>query len=160
MGQLKVVSKTLTTTSTTYATGKVIGGIQTVTDGVLNSGGVSRLKSITLANQNASTNVAVDIIFFDSLVSCGADTATFAITVAESYSYLGHISLVAGDYTLNSTVSCLANKVLSGDLLLKAANGVSNQYSSTKIYFVVVARASNVIGGVDDVQVKLGLDQE
>ena len=156
---LKVVTKLLVTQATTYATGKVIGGLQTITDGVLNSGGVSRLISLTLANLNASTNVALDIIFFDSAVSCGADAATFAITAAESLSYLGHVSLVAGDYTLNSTVTCLAVKLLNESLLLKAKNSGNNVYSDTNLYFVVVARASNVIASTADVQVKLGFEQ-
>lgn len=145
-----------TVTATTYATGKVIGGIQTIPGAFLHSGSISNLISLALLD-NSNSKQAIDVLFFDSLVSPGADTATFSITAAESKHWLGGISILTTDYISNGSATAIATKLLTG-LMLKAAAGVSNVVSKT-LYMVLVSRGSVVLATTSDIQVKLGLIQ-
>ncbi len=141
-----------------YTTGQVLGQLQKISGAALRSGGAAELISAVLLD-NTNSGVAIDVLFFDAVVSPGADKAALGLSKADCAHWLGTISIATGDYVANGTTSKQATHLVNCGLMLKAADGVNNQKQSDAIWVLLVARGSLTTVAANDLQLKLGLRQ-
>lgn len=111
-------------------------GVPTVVSGVMRStGGQAVLKSLTLVNStNTATGTSYDAWFFKSLPTTVDDNDVFSLSEDQLELALGHIKIVAGDYSPEGTSTGVVACVRNINLMLEAAVG------STDIAVVLVVR--------------------
>jgi len=127
-------SVTPTISTTIYASGDVLGGLQTISNAVRKSGGSGTILSILVLDKTQAQRAAMDLLIFDRSVTVAADNAAVAMSDADMANCLGVISI--GPYNtafpgtpLNS-ISTLINV------------GLPIVCNGADLYFVPVVRAT------------------
>lgn len=133
-----------------YSAGDQVGVPIVITDAVRNHGGQALLKSLSVIDQGNGTGVALDVWFFNSLPTTVADNAAFDMTDTNLKLALGHVKVVAGDYSAQTSGSLAS--VRNIDLLLEAIAG------SRDLYVVCVTRGTPTYTSLDLV-LKIGVEQ-
>ena len=150
-----VISVTATTDAEGIAQNKVVATGIEIPKAVLNQGGCSLLKSITISDAN-NTSLVCDVIFSsvstaitdDEGKAVGEDVADLDDVIASA---LGWVQFVAGDHT--DLIDARLHTKTGIDLAIQAAAG------STSVYMHIINRGSTAtFAAVDDVKVKLGVE--
>jgi len=135
-------SVTPTISTTIYASGDVLGGLQTISNAVRKSGGSGTILSILVLDKTQAQRAAMDLLIFDRSVTVAADNAAVAMSDADMANCLGVISI--GPYNtafpgtpLNS-ISTLINV------------GLPIVCNGADLYFVPVVRATPTYGTTSD----------
>ena len=153
-----VVVKDITPTisnGAAYASGDVIGGLQTITTAARIAGGSGTIVDLIVVDKTQAQRSAMDIVLFDRSVTVAADNSPFACSDADMLFCLGVFSIGAYNTAwpgtpLNSiSTSVLLNKIFS----LAASSG-------TSLFFAIVARGTPTYGSTSDLQFKFIIQQD
>lgn len=143
--QIVTVSPTLSLTA--YAAGDLMGDKNTLTNFLpgSESGTLRGVVVIDAAKQNA----ALDVVFFsaDPAGTTFTDNGAFAPVAADVANAIGHVSIVAGDYSAFS-----ANSVATKAGLALALGGAQTLYAA------LVSRGTPTYVAATDLTVKLIVD--
>ena len=127
-------SVTPTISTTVYASGDVLGGLQTISNAVRKSGGSGTILSILVLDKTQAQRAAIDILVFDRSVTVAADNAPVAMSDADMANCLGVISIgaynTAWPGTPLNSISTLVNV------------GLPIVCNGADLYFVPVVRAT------------------
>ena len=139
--------------ATPYSSGDVIGGLNTITGAVLDTGACAKLDSIVVLDA-ANQKSAIDLVFFGDVPasSFGADNAAYALADGDLLKLIGRYSVAGADYVSSSTTNAEAT-LRNIELDLQA---VAN---SKNLYVVVVSRGTPTYGSATDLTIKLGMEQ-
>ena len=132
-----------------YSSGDQVGVPIEVTGVMLSDGGQALLKSLTVIDK-AAQSLALDVWFFNEEPTTVADNAAFDMTDANLAKALGHVKVVAGDYSAESSgsLACVRNI----DLLLQS---IAKKQS---VWVVVVTRGAPTYASLD-LTLKFGVEQ-
>jgi hypothetical protein len=147
--QVRRVTVTPVTDTAAFATGDQIGTLQTVNE-LLAADGMGSILTMVNITDKAKQSVALDLIFYNLPVTLvGAENAAADVSDAElAASYLGHVNIVAADYTILNANSAatkavripLHNKGRSSD----AVGGVIPRH---RVYMQIVSRGAPTYAG-------------
>lgn len=151
-GQSKIISVNLTTSAGIYAAGDVIDSVKTITNAVQNTEGAAMLHSVVVIDK-ANQKSKIDLLFFDTAPTVGADNAANAISSADLANCLGRISVLDTDYV---TANSNAEATIRGLALI-----LQSLATKKDIYMVAVSRGTPTYASAAvNVVVKLGLIQD
>lgn len=152
------ISTTLTTTSTTYTAGDVLGtastGLLTFSlAGRAQRGGGVVLSVTVVSSILAATPAEMELWLFDATVAAIADSGAWAPTDAEAATCIGIVELASADAyagTVNRTYH---------------VNGLSIPYKTTqtadtKLYGYLVVRNAYTPGAAETLTIRLGVDAD
>ena len=97
-GLTKIVSKTITVSLSAYTSGDVVGGVQTITDGLYGAGGTGILQSVTIIDVDARSAAFTIDIFSQQPQGTYTDNGAYTLVTADSAYLIARVSVVAGDY--------------------------------------------------------------
>jgi hypothetical protein len=138
------VSVTPTVDTSAYASGDRLGSLMTLTAVNPNGDTAPALLSSIVILDMAAQRAAMDILFFHtSPTIASADNAAIDISDANAAYLVGHVSVVAGDYT-NLTANAVAT-VKNLNLHLKVN-------SSGTLYALIVSRGSPTYAAASDLK--------
>jgi hypothetical protein len=126
------VTKTIVTDTNAYSVGDFVGtAVLTLENASQVDGGI--LETITLTDK-AKQSLAIDFLFFATACANSTFTNNGALTIhaTDILQYLGHVSIVAGDYTALVDNSAATKR----DIRLAFSSG------SSSVYCVPVARGT------------------
>jgi hypothetical protein len=86
-------SVTPTISTGIYASGDVLGGLQTISNAVRKAGGSGTILSVLVLDKTQAQRAAMDLLFFDRSVTVAADNAAVAMSDADMANCLGVISI-------------------------------------------------------------------
>lgn len=154
-GSSKLITVNLTTSAGIYAAGDVIDSVKTLTDAVLDPKGTALLHSLVLIDK-INQKVSLDLLFFDTAPTVGADNAAAAITDAHMAYCIGRVSIVNSEYVTVDGSNLNAEVTKTGlALLLQSTAGKKD------LYMVAVSRGTPTYGSAAvNLVVKLGLIQD
>lgn len=139
------------TTATTYASGKVVGGVQTITDGALSQGAGVVLLSLGVFESGANAN-ALTVLIFDTLpTGTYTEGATFTMDAADIAKLVTAVSIASGDYV---TVGGVA--VAQKDL----PPVVARPTADAKLYAMVVSAGSVTLASTTSLSLRMGVLQD
>lgn len=95
--QMRRVRVTPTLDTSAYATGDQVSALQTVNELLSADGMGSRLSLITILDK-AKQKSALDLFFFDRVVTVAADNAAADMTDADMINCMGVVNILATDY--------------------------------------------------------------
>lgn len=129
-GNSALIFKTFILDTAIYASGDVLSDSSTIRDSAntppmreVNRSGV--LQSFMLIDED-DQGMALDVIFFDSNVSLGANNAVVSITDANARHILGIVSVASGDW--NDLGGCRIVTKTNLGMLVKPALGTQDVY--------------------------------
>lgn len=108
-----------------YAAGDVLFDTTILAGIIPVIGGAAELRSVEILDED-DQGIALDLVFFDSLVSLGTINGAPAITDANGRSALGCVSIATGDYI--DLGGCRVATKLNLGLILQAAAASQNLY--------------------------------
>jgi hypothetical protein len=147
----------MTATAASYTTGKVMGVPTKFANISTEPGALGILESLVLVDKE-DVSLGIDIFLFNQLpTSQGADTATFALSAAESVNCLGVVSVASTDYKASSVVGIATKANLQ--LILSPLQQTKASAGGRDIYAVAVARASITFSNVGSLWLRLGIRQ-
>jgi len=129
--RIAVTSAGLTTGTTAYVTGDVLGTLFTLANAARTSGGSGRIRSVVLVDELDITN-AIDVFYFRGSVTFGTDNSAPSISDADA------LQLVA--------VVPLVNMLDLGGVRVNSAHNLSIPYdcdSGTSLYAGLVTRSGH-----------------
>lgn len=92
-----VIDVTPTLDTAIYADGDLLFNPAAITSAACFSGGIVRLESITLLDED-DQGVAMDLLFLDASTSLGTFNAAFAASDTLARAILGRVNIATGDY--------------------------------------------------------------
>lgn len=132
------------TSGLAYASGQAIGS--TITIPRVADFGFGTILNVALIDKSDQKS-AIDILIFNQpLATPATDKTTLSITAADAGNLIGHIPLVAGDYS-DLVASAVATKY---NLWMAAAGGVDNN-----IYVQLVSRGTPTYTSTSALTVKI-----
>lgn len=143
---LDVVTVTLSTDTSAYASGDLLADAQEVASAALVSGGAGELVSLMVLDED-DQGVAFDIYLVTAATSWGTENAAPTITDAIAQTIVGHITVATGDY-----------KDL-GDQRIAFYKNIGLVYEtsgSTSLYVVVVNGSGTPTFAADGLTLKFG----
>lgn len=143
-----VVSPTITAAG--YTTGKALGGRMTIASAVRFTSGPAKLVSIIVADK-AGQKSALDVLLFNQAFTATADTATIAISVADSLNSIGSVNVPAASYIGIGTPAVAT--VSNIQLAVEASGG-------TSLYAQLICRGSPTYTSTSDIQVTFVFERE
>jgi hypothetical protein len=148
--QSKIVSPTITVSTSVYEAGDCVGGKLTLTDAVRASGGSGVLQTITIVD-SSNINPALEIIIFNSNPTAATLTDGSAIAFSTDVSkVIQRIPVYASDYT---TVGGVAIATITPGMIVQAVG-------SANLYAALNAVAAHDFVAATDLQVKFGFLQD
>jgi hypothetical protein len=149
--QLFTITPTLATGSA-YAAGNLMGGKNTLLN-ALPGGGVNGILRGAVLIDKSNQNAPLDLVFFsaDLTGTTFTDKAAFAPVAADLAGFIGHQSIVAGDYA-SDYASFSANSVGTKAGLQTVLMGAAT------LYMAIVCRGTPTYVGATDLTVKLFID--
>ena len=130
-----VISKTVTPTTSgaNYASGDVVGGIQSITTVNYASGRRVALKSVQINDKNGNA-IAMDIYFFKATPSGGTytDNAALAWGTGDSANKVGQLAVAAADWLTDNSQSSVNYSNMDMKLLI----------SSTTLFMLIIPKAA------------------
>lgn len=147
---LQVSTPTISTSA--YASGDAIGGLQSIgaVDGRTDSkSGI--IQSITIADK-AKQSAVIDIVFFNANPSATTVTDNGALTVADAdlLKVVGYAQVTSYASFADNSVGCASNVALPYN--------VNNNQG--KLYFIAVSRGTPTYAATTDIQISIGLLQD
>lgn len=143
------VAVTPTISTSVYASGDVIGGLQTIASAARVSGGSGTILSIIVVDKTQAQRAAMDILFFDRSVTVAADNAAVATSDADMANILGVVSIgpynTAWPGTPQNSVSTLINV------------GLPYVLNGTDLFAVAVVRGTPTYVATSDLEFKYTL---
>jgi hypothetical protein len=133
-----------------YSSGDLVGAPIETGEMMLNDGGQALLTSLTVLDK-AAQGAALDIWFFrEEPTMANADNAAFDLTDANLEKAIGHVKVVAGDYSAGSSgsMACVRNI----NLLLQS---VAKKRS---VWVAVASRGTPTYASLDLI-LKFGVEQ-
>ncbi len=134
------ISVTPTISTSAYASGDCIGGLQTLSNAARISGGSGIIQSILVLDKTQAQRAAMDLLFFDRSVTVAGDNAAVAMSDADMAYCLGVVPIgpynTAWPGTPLNSISTLFNVglpfVLNGaDLFVQAVVRATPTYAAT-----------------------------
>ena len=113
------VQVTPTISTGIYATGDVLGTLQTISGAARFTGGGGFLRALTILDKTQAQRAAIDVLFFDRSVTVAADNAPITMSDADMANCLGFVAIATGDYNTafpGTPLNSVATKVLSTPL--------------------------------------------
>lgn len=135
-----------------YAAGDAIGGLMTFPLAVRMTASSGRISKVVIID-DAAQLAPIDIIFFNQTFTPTADNAPFAPSDADMQNCIGQIQVVAADYSNfvnNSVATCL----------IWNSDGYGFQVAGTSLFAQMVVRATPTYVAVDDLTIKLTIEQD
>ena len=151
---LKQISVNIATTNgAAYALGEQIGVAVKITDASLDSGVPIYIKGVSLINKTSQAT-PIQCMFFNALPTvASADKAPVNIADAELVAkFVGGIEVVAGDWNLLAN-NAICTKVVGAGIV------VAPLAKSKDIWLLLMAKAAFTFGSVQDLVVKLDIEQ-
>jgi|SRR5579872_339991 len=140
------------TSGSAYATGQLLGLVQTFTGVVRNAGLGAVVDTITLYD-NSKQNAAVDVIFFNTatISTTYTDKATLVIAASDVTALAGHVSVLSANYASFSanSIATLTNV----GLRLKPTPGTIG-------YVLLVCRGTPTYANSTDLSLAITLRQD
>lgn len=145
-----LIDVTLVLDTSAYADNDVLSDTATVHDAVPYAGGRGILRSVRLLDED-DQGVEIDLVFFRTNVSLGTKNGAVSISDANAREILGHVSIVAADYTdlVNSQVATKSGL----NLVLKAAG------DSRDVFVSAIVRSGTPTYTASGIKLKIGIDQ-
>lgn len=151
-GNTSLIEVTPTISTSAYASGDQLGGLQTLTGALRVSGGTGVLENITVLDKDKEASAMTIFFFDDSPTVASSDNAALSISDAEmADKCIGHVSLAAIDYKSISGSSIAT--VRNVGLALKAASG-------TSLYAIAMIEGTPTYGGTADLVFRYGILQD
>ena len=139
------------TTLTTYTSGKIMGGVQTIADAALNQGAGVVLLSLGVFEVGTNKN-ALTVLIFDAPPSgTYADNAALSLSAADLAKLVTAVSIASGDYVDVGGVT-VAQKELPPV--------VGRPTASSTMYALIVAAGSITLGSTTALSLRLGVLQD
>ena len=158
-GFTKVITVSPTVTAAAYSAGNLIGGkltlaaaVRGTTDGGTQASG--ELRSLLLTDK-ANQKAAIDVVFFnaDPTNTTFTDHAAVALNVADLPKYIGHVSILASDYSsLAAATNAAATKPNLGI-------GFSIPSGST-LYACLISRGTPTYASTSDLSLTVSFSQD
>lgn len=98
----------IATTASTYAAGRMVGGLNKLSSVLPDSNGSLRLMSLSVSD-TAKQAKGFDLLFFNKLVTVPADNAAFDISAADCAFFIGSMVMLDTDY-FSSTSRSFASR--------------------------------------------------
>jgi hypothetical protein len=140
----------LTTATTTYTSGDVLGGVFSVASCARHNGGSGRIVGVYMTDDSDVIG-AVDLFIYDTTVSPGSDNAAFNPSDADNELGLGVIQIP-------TAIDAGSNRASywSGSVPFVCTG------SSTTLYFVAVTRSANAVfgGGATSLTFRFLIEQD
>ncbi len=149
-GEAALLEVTLTLDTSIYADGDVLADTQVVSNALRVVNGTALLESLVVLDED-DLGVGFDLLFFDANVSLGTENAVPSITDANMRSFLGRITISAGDYTDWGGVRTATMRSIG--LLLKAATDTRD------VYLAAVTRGGTPTYTASGIRLRLGVLQ-
>jgi hypothetical protein len=136
-----------------YAAGDALGGLLTFPYAVAFNGGSGSIVKVVIVD-DAQQLAPIDIVFFNQTFTVTADNAPFTPTDADMQNCIGYIDMLAADYAnfVNNSVACKTTETRLPFPFRVADSG-------TSLYAQMVVRATPTYVAVDDLTIKLTIDQ-
>lgn len=148
-----LTSSGLTTATTAYTSGDVLGGQMTMDMNIRGSGPIAGcIKSVVISDSSAVIG-AVDLFFYNASTTPAADNAAYAPSDAEVQTLVGVLSAATQPVTgAGNKIATLSN--LEQDIPFYAPTGA--------LYVVAVTRSANAVfaAGSTSLQYRLMVEQE
>lgn len=145
-------STEIETSAAAYTSGDTVGSVKTLSDVALSTKECTLLQTLVVIDK-ANQKKAIDILFFDTAPTVGADNEANALSSADLANSVGRISVVAADY---ATHNSNAEATLRGVGLEMQCAG-----KKTDLYMVVIAKDTPTYGaGTTQLIVKTAFIQE
>jgi hypothetical protein len=128
-----------------YATGDVLGGLQTIANAARFAAGGGLIRSITVLDKTQAQRAAIDILFFDRSVTVAANNAPVAMSDADMANFLGLVAVAAGDYNTawpGTPLNSVATKVIT--------EGLPFVCQATSLFAVAVVRGTPTYTSASD----------
>lgn len=125
-----------------YASGDVVGGLQTISNAVRKSGGSGTILSILVVDKTQAQRAAMDILIFDRSVTVAADNAAVAMSDADMANCLGVVTIGAYNTAWPGTPLNSISTLINVGLPI-VCNGAD-------LYFVPVVRAAPTYTSTSD----------
>lgn len=152
------ITVTPTLDTSAYAANDRLGSIMTLTNVILNPGGLVELEDVLIVD-GATQSQAIDVIIFDSLPTiASADNAAIDFTDAQALKIVGSVSVAAASYKATASNSY----VQAGNLgiMMRAALPDSPQGSpSNNLYAILVCRSGTPTYAASSLQVRFKFRQ-
>jgi hypothetical protein len=151
----KVVRLSVTPTisnGAVYASGDVIGGLQTISNAVRKAGGSGTILSIVVIDKTQAQRAAMDILFFDRSVTVAADNAAVATSDADMANCLGIVSIGPYNTAFPGTPLNSLSTLLNVGLPI-VCNGAD-------LFAVVVSRGTPTYTSTSDLEFKYTILQD
>jgi len=137
-----------------YATGDCLGPLQSIANVARYSGGAGLLRAVTVLDKTQAQRAAIDLIFFDRMVTTAANNAPFQCSDADMAFCLGVIAIAAGDYNTawpGTPLNSIATKII-GD-------GLPLPLSGTSLFMQAVVRGTPTYTSTSDIIIGLAIQQ-
>jgi hypothetical protein len=150
IGKIVRTSNTVTTTNgSAYASGDNIGGILTISNALITSGGTAFINTIELWDV-AAQSAAITIDFWDASPSGTYTNDAAQVIAGDQGKWLGSYSIASGDYVATGAVSRVTAKGLNIPI---AGN------ASTNIFATLVTTGTPTYTSASGLVLKLGIIQ-
>lgn len=146
-GSVAIVDVAPVIDTSIYAAGDVLFDTVIAASAVPVAGGSSVLRSVELLDED-DQGIALDLVFFDSLVPLGTVNAAPNISDANARKALGCVSIATGDYI--DLGGCRVATLRNIGLVLKAAAG------ATDLYVAAITRGGTPTYTASGLKLKLG----
>lgn len=141
------VSQTPTVSTTpAYTIGDAIGGLLTFANAARLSGGTGTVMSVVVVDQDQELK-DMDLVLFNATIAAPTDNSPFDPTNAELLTCVGHIPILASDYTNFSDNS----------IATKQSVGLVYTLAGTSLFGALVARGAPQFTATSDITVTLVL---
>lgn len=153
--RLQEIAETPTITAAgIYAAGDAIGGMLTFENAVSFNGGSGAIVKVVIID-DAQQLAPIDIVFFNQPFTPTADNAPFTPTDVDMQNCIGYVDILAADYAnfVNNSVACKALGLYRLPFPFRVAD------TQTSLYAQMVVRATPTYVAVDDLTVKLTIEQ-
>lgn len=141
----------LTVDTDAYTANDVVGGLITIAVPKSRGGTIRRVNLVDADNEDA----AFTLHFFDQLPSTIADDAAFAPTIADLKKRIGVVTIVAGNYRTDNSLSTADIHDVNYDYDATVGLTLSEQSASGKIYAYLVATATPTYTATTDLTLRV-----
>lgn len=127
-----------------YAAGDAIDVLQTISDAGNQADQSGIIEQVILVD-GAAQDAAIDLIFYEAVVTDGTDNAVYAPSLAELKQSLGTVSILAADYD---------DYGANGDVATVTPNFFFQMENTRNLFFQMVSRGTPTYSAGTDVQLR------
>lgn len=146
----KIINVTLSLNAGAYTANDVLADFQEIPDFVRRNGGIAKIISFAVVDEDDQAAAAMDFYFADAAVSLGTENDVVSITDAHTRSIIGKIAVASTDFEdlINAKAAFLNNV----NLLIKAAD-------STNSIWIGATTAGTPTQTASGIRVRIGVEQ-